>query len=116
MFTLERLPDSEKGPRRAYGLAGRLDDLLDGSAKEMREAGRELVLQPARRELLWTPRVWPGAIPARAEIIGAWRRSGRRLTASPRTGIAKTVRDEIKAEALALPLADWSDPEVVWDR
>ena len=42
-------------------------------------ADRELVVpQPERRAQLWTSRVWPGAVLVEGEIVGTWRRAGRR--------------------------------------
>lgn len=65
-----------------------------------------LVPDERRRGRLWTPRVWPGAVVVDGEVAGTWRRAGAGLTVSPWGPVADRVRDEIEAEAAALPLDD----------
>src|SRR3954453_5311201 len=43
--------------------------LLDGAQREL------LVPREDQRQLLWTPRVWPGALLVEGEIRGTWRRA-----------------------------------------
>jgi hypothetical protein len=74
--------------------------LLQGTAREL------LVPDAARRALLWTPRVWPGAILVNGEIAGTWRRAGRVLTATPWQPLSPAERDAVTAEAESLPLPD----------
>lgn len=73
-----------------------------------------LVPDPERRAALWTPRVWPGAILAGGEIVGTWRRSGRRVTVAPWKRLPTTIRRAVEAEAAALPLPDPGDTTVEW--
>jgi hypothetical protein len=68
-------------------------------------AGRELLLpDPAQRDELWTPRVWPGALLVGGEITGTWRRADTVLTVSPWRALPPAERDAVTAEAEALPL------------
>lgn len=68
-------------------------------------AGRELLVPDADlRPLLWTPRVWPGALLISGEITGTWRRSGATLTVQPWRRLSSAERDAVTAEARSLPL------------
>jgi hypothetical protein len=68
-------------------------------------ADRELLVpDPARRDLLWTPRVWPGALLVNGEIAGTWRRAGPVVTAAPWRPLKRAERDAVAAEAEGLPL------------
>ncbi|HEU4977505.1 MAG TPA: crosslink repair DNA glycosylase YcaQ family protein, partial [Solirubrobacteraceae bacterium] len=69
-----------------------------------------LVPDAARRELLWTPRVWPGAVLLRGEIAGTWRRAHASLTVEPWRTLARTERGAIEAEAQSLPLPGLDGP------
>ncbi len=53
----------------------------------------------AQRNLLWTSRVWPGAILANGEIVGTWRRAKHTITAHPWRRLSSEVRDAVEAEA-----------------
>ncbi|CAN5825250.1 crosslink repair DNA glycosylase YcaQ family protein [soil metagenome] len=47
-------------------------------------ADRELLVQDAgRRPLLWTSRVWPGALLVDGEVVGTWRRANSTLSIQP---------------------------------
>ena len=47
-------------------------------------ADRELLVPDAdRRAMLWTPRVWPGAVLVGGEVVGTWRRSQASSPSSP---------------------------------
>jgi len=72
--------------------------LLQGRDREL------LVPNSARRRLLWTPRVWPGALLVGGEIVGTWRRSHETVTIETWRGLSRAERDEIDAEAESLPL------------
>lgn len=65
IFALGTLPDDERGRRRAYDLADRLEALLDGARMPYAEAGRALGIQPnSLRYAAATGRVlirWDGA-------------------------------------------------------
>jgi hypothetical protein len=84
--------------------------LQQGSDREL------LVPDAARRALLWTPRVWPGAVLAGEEIVGTWRRADRTFTIQPWGRLARPVRDAVEREAAALPLpGDGAAVRVAWD-
>jgi hypothetical protein len=83
--------------------------LLQGAEREL------LVPNPARRELLWTSRVWPGAILHHGEIVGTWRRSHHRVTIEPWEPLSDTDREAIEGEAVSLPLPGLTRPiAVTW--
>jgi hypothetical protein len=68
-------------------------------------ADRELLVQDAaRRALLWTSRVWPGAIVVEGEVVGTWRRAQAKLTLQPWQRLSRAARAAVEAEADALPL------------
>ena len=72
--------------------------LLQGDDREL------LVPEAAHRDLLWTSRVWPGAILADGEIVGTWRRSKNVVTIDPWSPLSKRARNAISAEAASFPL------------
>ena len=86
--------------------------LLQGSDREL------LVPEVEHRSELWTSRVWPGAVLVAGEVVGTWRRSKGAVTISAWRRLARPERDEVEAEAFALPLPDvagqitvhWSSP------
>jgi len=63
-----------------------------------------LVPDPARRPLLWTSRVWPGAVLLGGEIVGTWRRAERDITIQPWRRLMREERGALAAEAESLPL------------
>jgi hypothetical protein len=65
-----------------------------------------LVPNERRRNELWTPRVWPGALLVDGEIVGTWRRSKRVLTIDTWKKLSRGAKDAVTAEADALPLPD----------
>lgn len=68
-------------------------------------ADRELLVPDAqRRDELWTPRVWPGALLIDGEIRGVWRRAHHAVTIDPWGRLGARTRAAIKAEAATLPL------------
>jgi hypothetical protein len=68
-------------------------------------ADRELLVPDAdRRPLLWTSRVWPGAVLLEGEIVGIWRRAEGDLTIQPWRRLTREERDALMAEAESLPL------------
>ena len=84
--------------------------LLDGAEREL------LIPRADQRELLWTPRVWPGALLVEGEIRGTWRRALHTVRIDPWTRLTRGTRDAIEAEAGALPLPGVERRiEVVWN-
>jgi hypothetical protein len=72
--------------------------LLQGVEREL------LVPEPDRRALLWTPRVWPGALLLGGEVIGTWRRAEHNITIEPWRRLTPNERGAVEAEAASLPL------------
>jgi hypothetical protein len=72
--------------------------LLQGADRDL------LVPDAGRRDALWTPRVWPGALLVAGEITGTWRRAGAAMTIQPWRPLSRAERDAVEAEAQALPL------------
>lgn len=70
-------------------------------------ADRELLVPDAKhRGVLWTPRVWPGAVLVKGEIVGVWRRTRERVTISVWEPLSRSAREAVEAEASVLPLPD----------
>jgi hypothetical protein len=83
--------------------------LLDGKEREL------LVPQPDRRQLLWTSRVWPGALLVEGEIRGTWRRAQHSVRIDSWERLSRARRDAVEAEARTLPLPGLERPiEVIW--
>jgi hypothetical protein len=74
--------------------------LLQGVDREL------LVPDPRRRALLWTSRVWPGALLVGGDIAGTWRRSGAAVTVQPWRRLSRGERDAVETEAATLPLPE----------
>jgi hypothetical protein len=72
--------------------------LLQGADREL------LVPEPDRRRLLWTPRVWPGAVLVDGELVGTWRRSTADLAIELWDLLSPAQREAVEAEAASLPL------------
>jgi hypothetical protein len=72
--------------------------LLQGADRQL------LVPDPALRPLLWTSRVWPGAVLVGGEIVGTWRRAERDIAIQPWRRLTRKERDALAAEAESLPL------------
>ena len=84
--------------------------LLDGAEREL------LVPRADRRELLWTSRVWPGALLVEGEIRGTWRRAQHTVRIDAWRRPSRVVRDAVEAEAAALPLPGLDRAiDVVWN-
>jgi hypothetical protein len=68
---------------------------------------RELfVPDAARRDELWTPRVWPGAVLVGGVIVGVWRRDGANVTVDTWRTLGPAERVAVESEAASLPLPD----------
>jgi hypothetical protein len=63
-----------------------------------------LVPDAARRDQLWTPRVWPGALLVDGEIVGTWRRAQKTMTIQAWRHLSRAARDAVESEAASLPL------------
>jgi len=83
--------------------------LLDGAEREL------LVPRKDQRQLLWTPRVWPGALLVEGEIRGTWRRANQTVRVDAWGRLARATREAVEAEARSLPLPGVDgDIDVVW--
>jgi Winged helix DNA-binding domain len=84
--------------------------LLQGADREL------LVVDADRRRALWTPRVWPGGLLVRGELVGTWRRAHGTVTVHTWRRLSRAARDLVEAEARSLPLAGITGRIVVrWD-
>jgi DNA glycosylase AlkZ-like len=72
-----------------------------------------LVPDTGHRDMLWTPRVWPGALLVSGEIAGTWRRAGSNLDVETWRRLSPTERHAVEAEAAALPLPGLDRPVTV---
>ena len=63
-----------------------------------------IVADPVNRALLWTPRVWPGAVLVEGEIVGTWRRANEKVDITPWQTLTGAQKESIEAEATAFPL------------
>lgn len=91
--------------------------LLSSGDPYLMAGDRELLVEdPARRRELWPPgTVWPGGLLVRGELVGTWRRAGRRATIRPWRRLDQRERQAVEAEAAALPLPAADTPvRVVW--
>jgi hypothetical protein len=80
----------------------------------LQAADRELLIPEAeRRALLWTSRVWPGAVLAKGEIVGTWRRAHAALTVELWQGLPAGTKEAVEAEAMSLPLPGVDRPIAV---
>lgn len=101
-----------EGPAAAARLlpSGDTYFLLQGADREL------LVPDAARRSMLWTSRVWPGALLVAGEIAGTWRRAQAELTIQPWRRLSRMERDAVATEAQSLPLPGLEGSIVVrWD-
>jgi len=113
------LAEDEAGFRAPIALAAPARLLPSGDAYHLLQgAERELLVpDPARRRLLWTPRVWPGALLVEGEIAGTWRRSEGDVTVAPWRPLSAAEAAVVEAEAVALPLPGVPAPiRVSWER
>jgi hypothetical protein len=92
-----RAPPARAAPARLLP-SGDAFYLLHGTDREL------LVPDADRREMLWTSRVWPGAVLVDGEVVGTWRRAEAALTVQPWGRLTAAHRAAVEAEAQALPL------------
>ena len=104
-----RAPATASAPARLLP-SGDAYFLLAGEEREL------LIPRADQRQLLWTPRVWPGALLVEGEIRGTWRRAQHTVKIDAWTRLTRGMRDAIEAEAAALPLPGVDRQiEVVWN-
>jgi hypothetical protein len=103
-----RAPASASAPARLLP-SGDAYFLLHGAERELLVPGVD------QRQLLWTSRVWPGALLVDGEIRGTWRRAKHTVRVDAWARLSRTAREAVEAEASALPLPGVERPtEVVW--
>jgi hypothetical protein len=94
--------DRSLGPRLLP--SGDTYTLLWGADRDL------LVADTAEQALLWTPRVWPGAVLVGGEVVGTWRRSMEKVTIEPWRPLTGNERDELEREAWSFPLPGLTGP------
>jgi len=103
-----RAAETTAGPARLLP-SGDAYFLLDGAERSL------LVPREDHRLLLWTPRVWPGALLVGGEIRGTWRRAQHLVRIESWGRLPRGTREAVEAEAATLPLPGLERPiEVVW--
>lgn len=65
---------------------------------------RLLVPDETHRGMLWTSRVWPGAVLVEGEIVGIWRRSQHKVSIETWRRLGRRAREAVEAEAASLPV------------
>lgn len=104
-----RAPAGPRAPARLLP-SGDVYWLLQGADREL------LVPDAEHRHLLWTPRVWPGALLVDGEIAGTWRRARHIVEVQPWRTLSRGERDAFEPEAATLPLPGINEPGVVrWE-
>jgi hypothetical protein len=78
--------------------------LLHGEDREL------LVSEADRRRVLWTSRVWPGAVLVTGEIVGKWRRAQHTMTIDTWRRLSRADGDAVEAEAASPPLPGITGP------
>ncbi len=110
------LAEDEEALRAAPGPVAPARLLPSGDAYFLhhKQADRDLLVpDPSRRDTLWTPRVWPGALLVGGELAGTWRRADTVVTVQPWRLLSPAERDAITSEAESLPLPGAVTPIVV---
>ncbi len=81
-------------------------------------ADRDLMVPDATlRGLLWTSRVWPGALLVGGEIAGTWRRDHANVLIEPWRRLSAAECEAVEAEATSMPLPGLNRPiSVTWGR
>jgi hypothetical protein len=77
---------------------------------------RDFLVPDARtRALLWTPRVWPGALLVGGELGGTWRRDMHTVRIESWSRLSRAARAAVEREATTLPLPGLErEIQVVW--
>lgn len=78
---------------------------------------RDIILPDrALQGLLWTSRVWPGALLVDGEIVGIWRRAQHQVAIETWSRLDKKHLERIETEASTLPLPDLDrEVTVTWN-
>jgi hypothetical protein len=85
--------------------------LLQGADREL------LIPEENQRRLLWTSRVWPGALLIEGETVGTWRRAEHVVTIQLWHRLSPKQREAVEAEAGSLPLPGINHPlDIRWDQ
>jgi hypothetical protein len=100
------LTRDEPAFRTAFGPAAPARLLPSGDAYFLLQGSdRELLVPDAdRRRELWTPRVWPGALLVKGDVVGTWRRAQGTVAIQTWRRLSRAARDAVEAEAESLPL------------
>lgn len=107
---LFRMPPGPTPPARLLP-SGDTWFLLQGPDREL------LVPDENQQRMLWTSRVWPGALMVEGETAGTWRRGGHLLTIQPWRRLSRSQRNAVEEEAVSMPLPALQRPvEVRWER
>lgn len=81
--------------------------LLQGAQRKL------LIPDEQRRQLLWTPRVWPGALLVEGEIVGTWRRTKSKITVKTWSRLNEETKSAIQEEAFSIPIPNVEDPPII---
>lgn len=65
-----------------------------------------LVENEGHRGLLWTSRVWPGALLVSGDLAGTWRRAGASVSIEPWRRLSPAERQAVDEEMASLPLPE----------
>ena len=112
------LAEDEAAMRTVSAAAAPARLLPSGDAYFLLDGAERAVLVPRedQQRLLWTPRVWPGALLVDGEIRGTWRRAQHTVRVDAWARLSRATRDAVEAEAGTLPLPALDRPiEVVWN-
>ncbi len=112
------LTDDEATFRAAPGPTASVRLLPSGDAYFLLQGDDRHILVPDadRRRALWTPRVWPGGVLVKGEVVGTWRRAEATVTVQAWRRLSRAARDAVEAEAESLPLPGLGGRIVVrWD-
>lgn len=109
------LAEDEERARAPMGPAAPVRMLPSGDTFYLLQGEDRALLVPdsKQRDLLWTSRVWPGAVLVDGEVAGIWRRAGRKVTIEPWRHLDKATKHAIADEAGSMALPNIDGPLVV---
>jgi hypothetical protein len=111
------LAEDEESFRTRQGPEAPARLLPSGDAYFLLQGDDRALLVPDQplRGLLWTSRVWPGAVLVNGEIVGTWRRDQARITIDLWHALSADQRRFVEEEAASLPLPGLDAPaHVAW--